>query len=204
MQHEDILLHRKAFNLIQTKIAGLLSSYHRMHPLKPGMPKEEVRTHLKIDVKLFNFVLPGFKNIIVEKDLMRLQDFRIALSTNEETHRSKIIDMLEKGGFQPPAKAEITEALKIDRKQVSDILNILEKEKHIVRVNESLYLSAASYENMIFLLKTFFTKKSEITVAEFRDILKTSRKFALSFLEYLDANRITLRTGDVRKLILKT
>ncbi len=41
-------------------------------------------------------------------------------------------------------------------------------------------------------------------MAEFRDMLKTSRKFALSFLEYLDSNRITLRTGDVRKLILKT
>ncbi|MBS1115550.1 MAG: selB [Nitrospirae bacterium] len=204
VRHEDILLHKTSLKLMQEKIYGLLSAFHKKNPLKPGMPKEEVRTHLKIDVKLFNFVLPGFKNIFVEKDLMRLLDFRIALSTNEETHRSKIIDMLEKGGFQPPAKAEITEALKIDRKQVSDILNILAKEKHIVRVNESLYLSAASYEDMMSLLKTFFTKKSEITVAEFRDILKTSRKFALSFLEYLDANRITLRTGDVRKLILKT
>jgi selenocysteine-specific elongation factor len=40
-------------------------------------------------------------------------------------------------------------------------------------------------------------------VAEFRDLLKTSRKYALPFLEYLDSKRVTLRTGDVRKLILK-
>lgn len=204
VQHEDILLHRKAFNLIQAKTAGLLSSYHKMHPLKPGMPKEEVRTHLKIDVKLLNFVLTGFKNITVDKDLVRLKDFRIALSTNEEANRSKIIELLEDGGFQPPSKAEITEVLKIDSKQVSDILNILSKEKRIIRISDSLYLSAASYESMISSLKAFFSNKSEITVAEFRDILKTSRKFALSFLEYLDSNRITLRTGDVRKLILKT
>jgi len=204
LQHEDILLHRKAFNLIQAKIAGLLNAFHKIHPLKPGMPKEEIRTHLKIDVKLFNFVLTGFKNITVEKDLVRLKEFRIALSTNEEANRSKIIDLLEKGGFQPPSKSEITEILKIDQKQVSDILNILSKEKSIVRISDALYLSAASYESMISSLKAFFSNKSEITVAEFRDILKTSRKFALSFLEYLDSNRITLRTGDVRKLILKT
>lgn len=204
LQHEDILLHRKAFNLMQAKIAGLLSAFHKMHPLKPGMPKEEIRTHLKIDVKLFNFVLTGFKNITVEKDLVRLKEFRIALSTNEEANRSKIIDLLEKGGFQPPSKSEITEILKIDQKQVSDILNILSKERSIVRISDALYLSAASYESMISSLKAFFANKSEITVAEFRDILKTSRKFALSFLEYLDSNRITLRTGDVRKLILKT
>ena len=203
VQHEEILLHRKAFDLIQTKISGLLGAFHKVHPLKPGMPKEEVRTHLKLDVKLFNFVLTGFKNITVDKDLARLKEFSIALSTNEEATRSKIIALLEKGGFQPPSKAEITEVLKIDQKQVSDILNILSKEKSIVRISDSLYLSAASYTSMISSLKAFFSNKSEITVAEFRDMLETSRKFALAFLEYLDSNRVTLRTGDVRKLILK-
>lgn len=204
VRHEDMLLHRKSFDLIQEKISGLLGAFHKMHPLRPGMPKEEVRTHFKIDMKLFIFLLPGFKNIIVEKDLVRLKEFRIALSTNEETSRAKIIDMLDKAGFQPPLKAEIIEILKSDQKQVSDILNILTKEKSIVRINDTLYLSASSYANMMFLLKTFFSKKSEITVAEFRDILKTSRKYALPFLEYLDSNRTTLRTGDVRKLILRT
>ena len=204
VRHEDMLLHRKSFDLIQEKISGLLGAFHKMHPLRPGMPKEEVRTHFKIDMKLFIFLLPGFENIIVEKDLVRLKEFRIALSTSEETSRVKIIDMLDKAGFQPPLKAEIIEILKSDQKQVSDILNILTKEKSIVRINDTLYLSASSYESMMSLLRTFFSKKSEITVAEFRDLLKTSRKYALPFLEYLDSNRTTLRTGDVRKLILKT
>ena len=203
VRHEDILLHKKSFNLLQEKISGLLSAFHKKNPLKAGMPKEEIRTLLKIDQKLFNFLLPGFKNVVVEKDLIRMKDFKIALSGSEETHRAKIIDMLEKGGLQPPAKAEMAEVLKIDQKQFSDILNILTKEKSIVRINDTLYLSAASYENMISLLKTSFSQKNEITVAEFRDLLKTSRKYALPFLEYLDSKRVTLRTGDVRKLILK-
>ena len=42
-----------------------------------------------------------------------------------------------------------------------------------------------------------------MTVAEFRDLLGTSRKFALPYLEYLDSNHVTLRVGDVRKLLLK-
>jgi selenocysteine-specific elongation factor len=203
VRQEDMLLHRKSFDLINEKLTGLLRVFHKTHPLKPGMPKEEARTQLKIDVKLFNFVLSGFKNIIVERDLIRLKEFKIALSTNEETYRSKIIDMLEKGGFQPPEKAEMAAILKIDQKQLSDILNILTKGNSIIRINDNLYLSASSYESMISLLKTFFAKKPEITVAEFRDILKTSRKYALPFLEHLDSNRITLRTGDVRKLLIK-
>ena len=203
VRHEDLLLHKQSFNLIQEKISGLLRAYHKMNPLKPGMPKEEIRTTLKMDPKLFNFVLSGFKDILVEKDLVRLKAFRIALSTNEETYRKKIIEMLEKGGFQPPTRAEMTELIKIDQRQLSDILNLLVKEKSVVRINDSLCLSAASYEDMLSALKAFFSKKPELTVAEFRDILKTSRKYALPFLEYLDSNRVTLRTGDVRKLIQK-
>ena len=203
VRHEDVLLHKKTSDFLQEKINGLVGAFHKKNPLKPGMPKEEVRTLLKTDQKLFNFLLPGFKNIIVEKDLIRLKDFKIALSGSEETYRSKIIDMLEKGGFQPPAKAEMAEMLKIGQKQFADILNILTKEKAIVRINDSLYLSAASYESMMSLLKNFFSGKAEITIADFRDLLKTSRKYALPFLEYLDSSRITLRTGDVRKLIRK-
>jgi selenocysteine-specific elongation factor len=42
-----------------------------------------------------------------------------------------------------------------------------------------------------------------MTVGEFRDILGTSRKYALPFLEYLDSNKVTLRVGEVRKLLIK-
>jgi len=42
-----------------------------------------------------------------------------------------------------------------------------------------------------------------MTIAEFRDILNTTRKYALPFLEYLDSNKITLRVGDIRKFLLK-
>ncbi len=52
-------------------------------------------------------------------------------------------------------------------------------------------------------MRGFFAKKPAMTVAEFRDILGTTRKYALPFLEYLDSNKITLRVGDVRKFLLK-
>jgi len=40
-------------------------------------------------------------------------------------------------------------------------------------------------------------------VAEFRDLLGTTRKYALPLLEYLDSHKITLRIGDIRKVVLK-
>ncbi|MGE5895016.1 MAG: SelB C-terminal domain-containing protein, partial [bacterium] len=52
-------------------------------------------------------------------------------------------------------------------------------------------------------LKEFFSKKQEMTVAEFRDFLDTTRKYALPYLEYLDTAKITIRVGEVRKLLKK-
>ena len=203
IQHEEILLHNKSFDLIQQKIFELLGAFHKKNPLKPGMPKEEVRNHLKIEPRLFNFILSSLQNITIDKNLIRLSNFKIALSNSEEGYRTKILELLEKSGFQPPTRSELAASLRIEPKQISDILNILSKEGSAIRINDSLYLSATSYNNMMSLLKTFFSKKNEITVAEFRDILNTSRKYALPFLEYLDSNNITIRTGDVRKLLIK-
>ncbi len=203
IRHEDTLLHSSALHSLHKTLTDYLSSFHRTNPLKPGLPKEEARSYLKVNARLFNYVIASLDTVAAEKNIIRLKDFRIALSTNEQEYKNKILELLERGGFQPPLKNDIIAALSIKQKQVSDILSILSKEGHAVRINESVYLAQSSYEQMLSMLKTFFSKKPEMTVAEFRDMLQTSRKYALPFLEYLDAENVTMRTGDVRKLLLK-
>ena len=90
-----------------------------------------------------------------------------------------------------------------DANSVSDILKLMHKEGAAARINDSLYMSRRHYDRMLELLKDFFSGKPEMTVAEFRDLLGTTRKYALPYLEYLDSNNITLRVGDVRKFLLK-
>ncbi len=204
IQYEETSIHKKSFSILRNEILELLRGFHKKNPLKSGMPKEEVRNHLKVDQRLFNFTLASLDNIAVEKNLVRLRDFKIALSSSAEAYKTQLLDVLEKMGFQPPAKEELAESLKIDLKHISDILGILTKEGKLVRINDSLYLSSTSYNKMISALRSSFAKKPEMTVAEFRDMLNTSRKYALPFLEYLDSNKITMRVGDVRKLLLKS
>ncbi|HTG00837.1 MAG TPA: SelB C-terminal domain-containing protein, partial [Nitrospirota bacterium] len=49
-------------------------------------------------------------------------------------------------------------------------------------------------------LKQFLDAKKEITMAEFRDLAKTSRKFAVPIMEYFDSQKLTQRVGDKRVL----
>jgi len=156
-----------------------------------------------MDQKIFNAMIIAMNEVSLEKDIIRLETFHAALSTVDETLKKKILDTLEHTRYQPPSKEELSHALKLDSKHLTDILRLMVREGSIVRINNSLYIPSTVYETMIAALKEFFSKKSDMTVAEFRDILKTSRKYALPFLEYLDSNKMTLRVGDIRKSLLK-
>ena len=167
------------------------------------MPKEEVRNQLRIDPRTFNFILSGLEDVVTEKNLIRLKDFRIALTSSEETYKAKILEALEAGGFQPPSREELAATLQMDQKHISDILNILAKEGSTIRISETYFIPDKVYQEMMGRLRGFFATKKEMTVADFRDLLNTTRKYALPFLEYLDSHKVTIRTGDVRKLLLK-
>lgn len=201
LQHDDLLIHKTAFTFMHNKIITMLQEFHKKNPLKPGLQKEEIRTLLSIEPGLFAFILTQSDRIVLDKNLIRLKTFKVALSVNEEEYSLKIIDLLNKNPFQPPAREELMGVFSLDAKKISDILNLLIRENKVVRISDSLYLSREAFDTLLISVNTFYSHKNELTVAEFRDLLNTSRKFALPLLEYLDAQKITLRVGDARKLI---
>lgn len=201
---EDVLIHKTFFDSFREKVLQTLKDFHAKNPLKPGMPKEELRVKLNIEPKLFGGLITSLKDVAMEKEIIRLRTFSTVLSQAEETLKAKILENLQKSEFQPPFKEELAEFLKLDQKHLSDILKLMVKEGSLVRISDSMYLTSSAYHKMIEALKNFFSKKPEMTVAEFRDILNTTRKYALPILEYLDSNKITLRVGDIRKLLLKS
>ncbi len=198
---EDILIHRTMLDSFRERAVQILKNFHSKNPLKPGMPKEEFRATINLEHKIFSGLLSSLRDVVVDKDTVRLSSFSTSLSQKEQALRIKILELIEKGGFQPPTKEEISQSLKLDQKHLSDILKLMAKEGSLVRISESLYMTASLYNKMIEALRNFYSKKPEMTVAEFRDILKTTRKYAVPFLEYLDSNKITLRLGDVRRFL---
>ena len=203
MQFEDILVHNNIFNSFRETAKKIMNDFHKKNPLKPGMLKEELRARLNIEPRLFSNLTTSLKDIVLEKEIARLSTFSAALSQVDETVKATILGLLEKDGFQPPSKEELLQSLKLDQKHLSDILKLLSKEGELVRISDSVYITSSVYRKMIEKLKDFYSKKPEMTVAEFRTILNTTRKYALPFLEYLDSNKVTLRVGDIRKFLLK-
>lgn len=203
----DIVLHKAGFAEFGAALAAELRQFHKEHPLKQGMPKEELRAKIKIyqrdAEKVFNGLIERVPEVVVEKDTVRLREFKAALAGADEGIKGRIVALLDKEGYQPPFKAELAQKLSLGERETGDLLKLLAKEGALARINDTMYLSAAQHDRMLSLLRAFFATKSEMTVAEFRDLLGTSRKYAVPLLEYIDSHRITLRVGDVRKFMLK-
>jgi selenocysteine-specific elongation factor len=203
---QDQLFHRETVKALGEGVHAVLGRFHKENPLKTGMPKDELRLCLKLDQKRLEkalSLLTLVDSVVVGKDTLRLGDFKVTLTTVDEKMRGRIVAALGSNGFQPPLKPDLVEGLSVKEKELNDMLRLLTNEGALVRVNDSLFLTKDLYERMISALKTFFVKKPDMTVAEFRDVLGTSRKYALPLLEYLDSHKITLRVGDVRRFVLK-
>ena len=72
--------------------------------------------------------------------------------------------------------------------------------KHTVKIDAEFLVTKEFFENTITIVSNYIKKNQSISVAEFRDLFNTSRKFALLILEYLDSTQITKRVEDVRVL----
>jgi selenocysteine-specific elongation factor len=202
-QFETICIHEDSFSIFQKAVQKILDSFHKKNPLKTGIFKEELRARFHIEPKLFGNLMQVLENVVIEKESVRLKTFNVAFSKVDETKKTEILTLLDQRGFQPPLKEELQKTLDIDQKNLSDMLGLMVKEGSLIRIHETIYITSALYEKMIEKLRGFYKKKPDMTVAEFRDILNTSRKYALPYLEYLDSKKVTLRVGDVRKLLIK-
>jgi selenocysteine-specific elongation factor len=201
---EGTLLHMDIVNDFRERVMSSLTDFHRHNPLKPGMLKEALKVvFIGIDQKVFESLLKRIDNVVLEKEIIRLKSFSISLSEDKKLNKDKILRALEQAAFQPPAKEDLARSMSMKGEETVELLKIMAAEKSIVRINDSLYISMSNYTKMMDRLKDFYSKKQEMTVGEFRDVLGTSRKYAIPYLEYLDSNKITLRVGEVRKFLKK-
>lgn len=200
---DTLYIHASHLLDLEKRILTLLSEFHKNNPLKPGVDKEELRGMLKmrIEPKVLNTAVEGLvksRRLETEGSRLRLPGFKAAI--DQGAIKEKIINAIRKGGSQPPLREELPEILGITDKEAKDLMRLIAEEGSLVRINDSLFLDKAIVERMRIGLINHLNQKKEITVAEFRDIAKTSRKYAVPILEYFDTQKITQRVGDKRVL----
>jgi len=190
---------------LEEQIKERLAAHHRQHPLKPGFSKEELRRHLppQVEVRLFNFLLSRLvsqKQVVLEKDLVRLASHRVQLAGDQEDLLKRLEALYQRGQLSPPTLKETAAALAVQGPQLLQLLAVLVNQGRLVKVKEDLYFHTQAMAQLKSELVDFLKKHQEITVLEFKDLTQTSRKFTIPLLEYFDGTRVTVRVGETRRL----
>ncbi len=188
------------WNNLRDSILETLQDYEQRAPLAMGMPREELKSRLKLPPAFANQILErAVTEGIVTADnmLIRRQGWSPALSDVQQRTMTSVISTFAQAGFTPPPTSEI-------EKLVSDeLLTYMLQSGKLVRVGDNVLFSAEIYQAMEKRVIDYLQTHDHITAAEVRDLLGTSRKYALALLENLDSRRITKRLGDMRVLRAK-
>jgi len=202
---DKLYVHVSHLTTLETKVMDLVKQYHKDNPLKPGLDKEELKGMLRVRVsaKVLNLTTDGLikrKQIDADGSKLRLPGFKAASGAVSDELKNKIVEAIVKGGTQPPIREELPALFGITEKDAKDLLKLLADQGRIVRINDSLYLDNTIVETIKSDLRKYLEEKKELTMAEFRDLAKTSRKFAVPLMEYFDSQKLTQRVGDKRVL----
>lgn len=194
----DMYISRKSLNSWANDLEKFLKTYHENHPLEEGIPREELRQKVKInlDSKNFEIMLKNkviTKKVMLQKGLVKNKSFAISLDQDQK----KIDEIMKKIKDNEPKI--LKEADIIDKKEDRDILSYLCK-KDLRKIDE-FYLRKEYLDKLIEMAKTFMEKNGKMQVSEFRDLSELSRKQAVAVLEYMDKKNISKRIDDYRVLI---
>jgi len=175
------------------KAVATVQDYHRRFPTRPGMPKAELISKLKLTTRYSASALQSLAqdNALVEEGTsVRLPSHQIQLSQEQQAKVDAFLHSLARSPYAPPS----------DLIPEPDLLNVLVEQRRVVKVSEGVVFSAPAYDEMVGRITTHIEERGKVTLAEVRDMFNTSRKYAQALLEYLDEKQITRRIGDERVL----
>ena len=104
--------------------------------------------------------------------------------------------LLEADGAEPRSPRAVAEALRIDPGEAIAALERLVDAGRAVRLARDVYFASARLEELRSRALELLHAHGQITIAELRDALGTSRKYAQALLEHLDSTKVTVRQGD--------
>ena len=181
-----------------SKLRTGLADYHAKNPLQRGWPKEELRTQAFTGMPpfLLETTLSLAKDIVIEGDIVRLASHRVAFKQDEEQAVANLERIFADAGLAVPSVSEALAKSGVEAARARTLLQILLRNKKLVRVSEDLVCHASAIDSLRRSLTS--RKGSRFTVADFKDWTGVSRKYAIPLLEFLDREHVTRREGDAR------
>jgi selenocysteine-specific elongation factor len=179
-----------------------VAAYHARHPLRPGMDAQELRRAAP----------EGTAEPLLEHALQRLLSDRVltkgdgviaragfepALTDAQRQLQERILQAVEDAGYAPPRIDDLRHAADGHR-DFTDLLALLQAAGRVRRIEHELVIHQGIVDRIVDAVRARFAGRTDVTPAEFRDVIPASRRHLIPILEYLDRTGVTVRAGEGR------
>jgi len=191
------VLSRTHWDALWAKAEAELRAYQQRFPLRAGMPRQELRNRLQLESEFWASALERAARegrVRADANEVCTPDHSVQLTQEQQAAVGRALRAFAENPQQPPSQAQLEAWLD------ADLLQHLVETGRLIRSSEGVLFSGEEFARMEQALVAHLTVHGAATVAEVRDLLNTSRKYALAFLEETDRRRVTKRVGDVRVL----
>jgi len=179
-----------------------LRGYHQVHPVDRAAPKD-LATRAAVGAGCPEALAAPFLDLLVRRGAvfaegpgLRTPTHRVTLDESQTAAREALLAALSHAPFSPPSLSEAARAAGASPALVRE----LEAAKAIWRLTPDLAVTASALDLAVTRLRAAYQAEGPLTAARAKEILGTSRKFALPILEELDRQGHTRRRGDLREV----
>ena len=175
---------------LQRQAQSALEGYHTEFPLRFTMPREELRSRLRLDQRAFGAVLAALAPVIDARgDGVADAGWIPKPTPSQQAALEEIERTLTAAGLQPP---------RLDAEP--ELVDHLEASGRVVDCGNGVVVAAAAFAHAEQAVRDLLQNGPTLSLAEARDAFETNRRVAQAVLETLDARGITRRQGDARVL----
>ena len=194
---DSLVVSQPHWQTMRSRVLQIITEFHKVFPLRRGIPREELKSKLKLSPRVFNAVLARLgaeRSIADNASTISLPGHEVSFTSDEQASIGKLKRKFEANPFSPPSvkdcQSEVGE----------DILNALIESGELTPVSADVIFHKSDYDSMKEKIKHIIETRGKISLAEVRDTFNTSRKYAQALLEHFAAIGFTKRDGDFRKL----
>jgi len=200
---QDYFIHYSYYAELKEKVIQALEEFHQKNPTRLGVSRTDLKVliNLPADVLLFNKTLDE----LLEAGKVQISGNRIALAAHQlqvTERQQKLMDRIANiffdRGFTTPGMVQIAEQIGIKEKEVNEILQILLETGVLIKAEEGILFHKDRVDEARRLIQSHFDQEYQLTVADFREMIASSRKYAVPLLNYFDSIGLTIRQHDVR------
>ena len=201
-----VLAPAQAVTECAAAIRKAVDAFHRANPLLPGIPKQELRARAGRErVEIFEAALGDLlaaRAMVTAGDLVSLAGREVTLSADETRAKELIEREFESAGLTVPGFASVLAKLPVDAPRAQKILQILLREKVLVKISSDLVFHRSTLLKLRDLLAKYRKERgARLPITVFKELTGITRKYAIPLLEHLDREQVTRRAGDERVIL---